>query len=67
MVACALALWNGTRAGVDVAALARLDGRNLGRLSRAFGALSDGSGLAGWAAAELAREVRASEVGRSDA
>ena len=28
MIAAALALWNGTRAGVDLAALARLDGAN---------------------------------------
>lgn len=59
MVAIGLGLWNGTRSGVDVAALATLDGGNLRRLSAALAALADGGidGLTRWASRQLAAEV----------
>jgi hypothetical protein len=56
MVACALALWNGTGNGVDVRVLGQLDSANLGRLGRCLCALSEGGSLATWAQAERRRE-----------
>lgn len=56
MVAIALGLWNGTRAGVDVGTLGQLDGANLRRLSRCLAAVADGeAALCAWARRELAR------------
>lgn len=56
MVAIALGLWNGTRAGVDVSVLGQLDGGNLRRLAGCLDALAAGGfdELLRWARAELA-------------
>lgn len=54
MVAIALALWNGTRAGVDVATLGQLDGANLRRLAGCLAALAEGTPeLLTWARREI--------------
>jgi hypothetical protein len=59
MVACALAIWNGTENGVDVRVLGQFDSTNVGRLGRCLCALSEGGSLATWAQAERRREEAA--------
>lgn len=53
-VAIALGLWNGTRAGVDVATLGQLDGANLRRLAGCLAAVAEGTPeLLAWGRREL--------------